>query len=288
MMDALTTIACACGLYWMGRRSLARNSRWACLSNPDNKAKSRIFSLVNGACRPRPMEAELVLWPEAIRQLAALLRAGAPTQRVWLELAESRAAGPAHVTDGDSSRVQKDITSVVEQTARAAGAGMNPMRALESVKLGSTASRQIIDTLVAAWTVSQQTGASLAEVLERIAEAVEDDLDAWAAREAALAGPRATARILSALPIVGLGLGALMGTDPLGILIGQVWGQAALAAGITLGFIGMVWSRRLVLMAQGEHSQQPFLAHLSGLLAWKPGALARAARELLGPRRWNP
>ncbi|WP_165168272.1 type II secretion system F family protein [Rothia uropygialis] len=237
---------------------------------------------------PRSMEAELVLWPEIIRQLAALLRAGASTQRVWLELAESRAAGPVGFVDRHSGLVQRDITSVVEQTARAAGAGMNPMRALESVKLGSSASRPIIDTLVAAWTVSQQTGASLAEVLERIAEAVEDDLDALAARESALAGPRATARILSALPLVGLGLGTLMGTDPLGILIGHIWGQAALAAGITLGFIGMAWSRRLVLMAQGEHSQQSFLAQLFGFLAWKPGALARSAREMLEPRRRNP
>jgi tight adherence protein B len=78
---------------------------------------------------------------------------------------------------------------------------------------------------------------------------VEDDADA--ARQTALAGPKATVSLLTWLPLMGLGLGIALGVDPLAILLGTPWGLAALAAGAGLTVAGRVWSARLVAAAAG-------------------------------------
>jgi tight adherence protein B len=86
-------------------------------------------------------------------------------------------------------------------------------------------------------------------VLDRLSAHVEDDADAAAARATALAGPKATAQILTILPAVGLVVGALIGTDPLGVLLETPVGLLCLVAGAALAFAGRMWSARLVLRA---------------------------------------
>ncbi|WP_415857290.1 type II secretion system F family protein, partial [Sinomonas sp. G460-2] len=97
--------------------------------------------------------------------------------------------------------------------------------------------------------VAEESGCPLAGVFDRLAAQLEADADAAAARATALAGPRATTRILSFLPLVGLAMGALLGVDPLGVLLGTPWGGACLAAGLALTIAGRVWSSRLVAAA---------------------------------------
>jgi tight adherence protein B len=78
---------------------------------------------------------------------------------------------------------------------------------------------------------------------------VEDDAEA--ARQTALAGPRATVSLLAWLPLMGLGLGVALGVDPVAILVGTPLGLAALAAGLVLTVAGRMWSARLVWAAAG-------------------------------------
>ena len=72
--------------------------------------------------------------------------------------------------------------------------------------------------------MSESAGAPLATSLERAAEHAEERIDALLGRQSALAAPRATGRILSWLPLLGLGLGVLMGSDPVGVLTGSILG----------------------------------------------------------------
>ena len=53
---------------------------------------------------------------------------------------------------------------------------------------------------------------------------------------AQLAGPRATAAVLTTLPVLGIGLGELIGAGPLGVLRGGPLGQGLLVAGYTASF----------------------------------------------------
>ena len=67
---------------------------------------------------------------------------------------------------------------------------------------------------VASCRLSTALGAPLADILQTVAGGVAESGRAEASRRAALAGPRSTARLLACLPVVGLGLGMLVGADP--------------------------------------------------------------------------
>ena len=60
---------------------------------------------------------------------------------------------------------------------------------------------------------------------------------------AKLAGARATATILAALPVLGVLLGQLIGAHPLRFLLGA--GGWLLVAGTTLACGGLLWSDRI-------------------------------------------
>lgn len=100
--------------------------------------------------------------------------------------------------------------------------------------------------LAACFDIAEASGCPLADVLARFAAQLEVEDDAEAARQTALAGPKATVSLLTWLPLMGLGLGIALGVDPLAILIGTPLGMAALAAGVGLTIAGRIWSARLV------------------------------------------
>lgn len=104
--------------------------------------------------------------------------------------------------------------------------------------------------LLACWRISETTGAPLATLLEPLATHCENDTDAYEARTSALAGPKATGSILSWLPLLGLGLGVLMGTNPLEFLLGSPPGVFIGAVGVGLALWGRRWTSKLVTRAE--------------------------------------
>ena len=104
----------------------------------------------------------------------------------------------------------------------------------------------ILRSVAAAWSVSQQTGAGLADVLERIADGHRRGLEVRRTLDVELAGPRATARLMSLLPAIGVGLATLLGADPLRWFISSVPAATCLLTGITLNLAGFLWIRRIV------------------------------------------
>lgn len=105
--------------------------------------------------------------------------------------------------------------------------------------------------VAACFEVCEASGAPLAAVLQRLAARLESEQDAAALRATALAGPRATVRLLSWLPFIGFLLGIAMGVDPVGVLLGGPVGWATLAAGLSLTGIGRWWSNHLIRVAAG-------------------------------------
>ncbi|WP_371859358.1 type II secretion system F family protein [Nocardia speluncae] len=93
-----------------------------------------------------------------------------------------------------------------------------------------------------AWRVAERHGLALAELLS----AARTDLAARAKfrsrTEAALAGARATAAILAVLPVLGIGLGQLMGADPLRVLLISGIGTYLLPLGAGLACAGLLWA----------------------------------------------
>ncbi|GGO13596.1 hypothetical protein GCM10010116_27440 [Microbispora rosea subsp. aerata] len=104
--------------------------------------------------------------------------------------------------------------------------------------------------LAACWRVSVAVGGGLTALVERVCASLRD---AQAHREevaAQLSGPRATARMLAGLPVLGLLMAAGLGMDPLAFLLGGPAGFACLVIGLALDAAGVWWTHRLVTRAE--------------------------------------
>jgi tight adherence protein B len=201
-----------------------------------------------------------------VEQSAALLRGGRPPARLWDELWLLYGGGPpAGRSASDLPPAALDPGSrTALAAARAASRCGAPVgeairRAATGRVPGAGPGVPVPDHDRGAWIefaacfdVAEASGCPLADVLTRFGAQLAAEEDAEAARQTALAGPRATVRLLSWLPVLGLGLGVVLGVDPINILLGEPAGLAALAAGVALTAAGRIWSARLVRSAGGH------------------------------------
>ncbi|MEV8594675.1 type II secretion system F family protein [Streptomyces sp. NPDC052012] len=104
--------------------------------------------------------------------------------------------------------------------------------------------------LAACWRVAVDQGAGLAAGLDRLEAALRAERDQRGDLRAQLAGARATAVMLAGLPVLGLGLGAALGADPLHILLHTPAGLGCLAAGGVLEGLGLWWVLRIMRGAE--------------------------------------
>lgn len=151
-----------------------------------------------------------------VTDVAARLRAGVDPARAW-----SQALGQPVGADGP---MVADLCRTAERLTPAA-------------------------TVVAATRLAAELGAPLAPVLDAVAGRLAADAEAEGERRAALAGPRATARVLTGLPVLGVLLGVAVGAEPVAVLLDGGVGSAALAAGLALVLAGRVWTARLARAA---------------------------------------
>jgi tight adherence protein B len=99
--------------------------------------------------------------------------------------------------------------------------------------------------VAAGWQVAHRTGASLADVLDRLSRSLRADEDVRREVSASLGPTRATGRLLALLPLFGLGLGVTMGADPVSVLLGTTFGSLCLAIGAGLAVSGLFWVERI-------------------------------------------
>jgi tight adherence protein B len=93
--------------------------------------------------------------------------------------------------------------------------------------------------VAAAWRVTEATGGRLAAVLDRLAEALDGELELGQELESALAGPRATVVLLAGLPLLGLALGQSVGAHPLQLLLYRPLGWGLLTGAALLDAVGV-------------------------------------------------
>ncbi|MGP3962866.1 type II secretion system F family protein [Nonomuraea sp. 3N208] len=105
--------------------------------------------------------------------------------------------------------------------------------------------------LAACWNVSVTVGAGLAALVERVAGTLRTAQVHRQDVAAQLAGPRTTARMLAALPALGLLMAAALNMHPMHFLFGSIPGFACLVTGITLDACGLWWTNRMAAQAQG-------------------------------------
>ena len=103
--------------------------------------------------------------------------------------------------------------------------------------------------LARAWRLSESTGAPASDVTAAAAATVRSSAAARQRTASAVAGPRTSMRLLTALPPAGPVLGLLVGLDPL-TLYGTPAARTALATGLLLTLGGWVVGARLVARAE--------------------------------------
>jgi tight adherence protein B len=94
--------------------------------------------------------------------------------------------------------------------------------------------------------LAEQTGAPLADVIERIEADARSADRARAAVAAQSAGSRATAWLLAGLPAGGIALGYAIGADPLAVLLHTPIGAACAAGAVGLQLAGLGVAGRIV------------------------------------------
>lgn len=172
---------------------------------------------------------------ELAGQVCALARAGVGDREAWPLLASVR--GPAG-----------SVAAVVAGMIAVGGTASEGMwlAAERSTGPGSAALGWLAVTLQ----VSQGSGAPAAGVLDQVGEALQVELARAGEREVALAAPVATATVLATMPLLGAGLGLMLGVDTPAVLLGTLPGQVCLALASLLWAAGRSWFRRLVAAAQ--------------------------------------
>lgn len=97
-----------------------------------------------------------------------------------------------------------------------------------------------------AWAVAETHGLALAELLHAARSDLLGRSRFRARADAGLAGARATAAVLAGLPVLGVGLGQMMGAAPVRVLLGGGLGGVLLVIGTVLVALGLAWTDRIV------------------------------------------
>jgi tight adherence protein B len=120
-----------------------------------------------------------------------------------------------------------------------------PMAADEVTEALRSSDVPTLRQLSAGWQVSTGTGIRLAPVAARLSAGAR----AAGARDrelrAALAGPRASGRLVACLPVAAAGLGASVGASPHRVLLDSGAGLACLVVGILSDLAGLAWMNRI-------------------------------------------
>lgn len=158
--------------------------------------------------------------------------------------------------------------------------------------------------VAAAWQVSGRAGSGLAEALDQVAGMLAARERRARLIESEMAAARATAMVVSGLPLLVLAMGAGLGTSPWSFFLTGM-GAVALALALVLLFVGWAWLDRLTSKAvPGLSRGQPRskasdvsllrrwrlpLALLAGVAGWAfiGGVAGVVAAAVLVPLAWR-
>ncbi len=169
---------------------------------------------------------------KAARVLSGLLRVGQiPTVALAEAAMDCEVLRPAATASG----LGGDVGAELERAAALPGQG--GMRAV-----------------AAAWRVSQRSGAPMAEVLALVAENLRRQRQLEAVIDTELSAARSSGHIMAALPLLAVGLGAVVGVNTLAYLAADPLGQVLLLVGVCLTAVGVLWIDRLARSGSKECS----------------------------------
>lgn len=237
---------------WPGRRAVVGAHHVASLRELDEVAVPRLSERLRVLAREDPIELVRRAWQRRVangrgegfdESVLALLDALEPALRAGLtparafELVGGTSARPA-------DEAGRGVAGLVDDAVRAAEAGGSVGRVWQ--RWAEDTGSGTLRFVAAAWLLSERTGAPLADAVARAAARTRSELSRRRRVSAAVAGPRATVNVLSALPLVGPLFGLASGLDPAEVYLSSPLVLVVVAVGFGLILVGRWWSRRLV------------------------------------------
>lgn len=243
--------------------------------------------------QPRRMRHERAHAPPAIEtvaavteRLAVLLAAGVAPVSAW-----------AYLGDCTGSAVVRRVAAtaaaggdIADALALAAGGLSGPQAPRHVVRrsAGESAAASVPRSqtdvadawrgLAAAWFVATESGAPLAQSLRGLAASFRALGQTQRDLAVALAGPAATARMVMALPVVGVLFGMGLGFNTLQALFATLPGLICLTVGALLMWVGILWNRRMLRSATPTDHTPGLAIDLMAVAMSGGGSLARARR----------
>ena len=165
----------------------------------------------------------------ALEVLVGELRVGAHPVRAFEAAAEESTGtvGTALSTVAARSRLGADVASGLHAAATRSTLGTEWIR------------------MAVAWQLAADHGMAISTMMRTVQTDIVERQRFWARVQANLAGARATAVILAALPVLGIALGELIGATPIAFLTGGGIGGWFLVAGTGLLCAGLWWADRI-------------------------------------------
>ena len=194
----------------------ARVTVWALAAVVTSATLAGLLWRDMGARRARAAAREVA---RASRMFASQLRIG---QVPVVALTEVAAECPVLRPAAETARIGGEVAQVLRRLAGQPG-------------------RRGLTQLAAAWQLSGDSGAPIADAADRVAEGLREEEATAASVAVEVAGARTTGRIMALLPLAGLGLGYLAGGDPVRYIVTTWLGQMLFVAGVALAAAGAWW-----------------------------------------------
>ncbi|AZA10171.1 type II secretion system F family protein [Corynebacterium pseudopelargi] len=137
---------------------------------------------------------------------------------------------------------ESGIAAAFASAARATRSGAQPGAQLHAMAQHYPA----LAPIARYWMIAEEHGVALAPLLEQSHRQLRARLERTRSTNAALQGPKATAIILSLLPLVGMLLGSAMGVNVPSVLLGNALGNLLLLIGVSLLSAGAWWSNKII------------------------------------------
>ena len=185
-----------------------------------------------------------------VAEVATRLRAGAPTSAAWgLALARIGAGG---IMPESAS-----YPPILDEWAREPTRWELPVRA----RAPDAAARRTAASVALACRFSHGLGAPMADILDAIGDSIDDAQAVAEARRVASAGPLMSARVLTALPFVGIACALALGASPWQFYTGVTVGRICALLGAAAWVVGIASCRRILARARStDEDTDPALA----------------------------
>ena len=185
-----------------------------------------------------------------VAEVATRLRAGAPMSAAWgLALARIGAGG---IMPESAS-----YPPILDEWAREPPRWELPVRA----RAPDAAARRTAASVALACRFSHDLGAPMADILDAIGDSIDDAQAVAEARRVASAGPLMSARVLTALPFVGIACALALGASPWQFYTGATVGRICALLGAAAWVAGIASCRRILARARStDEDTDPALA----------------------------